>query len=127
MDRRAHWHPAGRNDWLAVFRKLDLDSTTKLVGYVLVLFADFKTGEHAHPGIANLMAETGIRSNKTVIAALARLRDLGLIDYQFKASREGGRRSWSDEYRLALHDGLRLAAGKEPCPCGTRKTDPWAA
>lgn len=116
--RREHWHSAGYWEWIGVFRCLPLDSTTKLVGYALALSADFDDGKNAHPGLDRLMTETGLRSDKTIRNALAKLRELGLAERRFKGS-SAGARGLADMYWLALHNEARISAGKKPCDCKT--------
>lgn len=117
--RLEHYHSAGYWEWIRVFQHLPLSPTVKVTGYALALSADFETGHNAHPGLARLMEQTGLRSDKAVRKALAELRRMHLIDRQFRGS-SAGRRGLADMYWLALHDEARIAGGKKPCDCESR-------
>jgi len=120
MATHEHWHNAGYWEWIKVFQSLPLDSTIKLVGFALALNADFETGQNAHPGVARLMMQTGLRSDKTVRNALDKLQRTGLVERRFKGS-SAGRKGLADMYWLALHNEARIIAGKKPCECSQDK------
>lgn len=130
MGRRwEHYEQVGYWDWMRVFMALSINPTIKVVGCALAFNADYGTGHEAHPGIERLMAQTGLRSDKTVRTALEQLRRAGLIERRFKGS-SAGRRGLADMYYLTLHNDLRIAAGVKPCDCDRKaakpKADPWA-
>ncbi len=91
--------PVGRFEWERLLRRAQLDFTVMGVGLVLATYAD-SDGSNVRPGLKRLIAVTG-KSRATICRALATLRDLGLIDYVFQASRDG-HKDKVDEYRLTM-------------------------
>jgi hypothetical protein len=73
----------------------------KLVGAMAASFADYGDGTNIHPGNATLAAVCGGMGNKTVISAMAQIRDWGLM-WRYQEGRKQGRRKLSDMYRLTI-------------------------
>lgn len=90
--------PVGRFEWERIVRRIDVPASVKLTALILASYADTSTGMRTHPGLKRLTAVTGT-SRRTVIRSLEVLRDLGLIERTFHASRSGGK---ADEYRLTV-------------------------
>ncbi len=75
----------------------DLPATNKLVALALATYSN-KDGMNAWPGNDNLSRDASV-SDKTVRRALARLREVGLIERTYHGS-TAGRRGRADEYQL---------------------------
>lgn len=64
--------------WCDLIAASNLPPTQKWLATRLASYADYRTGRNARPGLTRLSADTGFARN-TVIAALARLEERGLI------------------------------------------------
>lgn len=82
--------------WTDVVRRARLGRTVKAVAMVLATYAD-ADGTRVFPGVARLSYECEITYN-TAQKALARLREVQLIELVKRATRRGA----ADEYRLVL-------------------------
>lgn len=82
--------------WTDVVRRARLGRTVKAVAMVLATYAD-SDGTRVFPGVARLSYECEITYN-TAQKALARLREVQLIELVKRATRRGA----ADEYRLTL-------------------------
>jgi hypothetical protein len=89
--------------WRTVVARCLLGSTVKLVAYTLANYAS-NDGSSVRPGEALLMKDTEL-GERTVRDALAKLRDVGLIERTFHAS-SAGLRDKADVYRLTFPDDL---------------------
>lgn len=76
----------------------------KVIGYALLKFADYHDGAEIRPGVA-LLAIMTQQTERTVISALAKIRDWGLI-WRYREGSRFGRQQLADEYRLTIPDDL---------------------
>lgn len=95
--------PTGPHDWVRLVRRARLGSTVKLIALLLADYAS-KDGSDVRPGIPRL-ANVAEVSERTVMRALASLREIGLIDRTFEGA-SAGRRGLCDEYQLTIPDDL---------------------
>jgi hypothetical protein len=98
-------------EWIDMLGRLDISPpSVKAVGVRLALYADWKTGAKAHPGVDLLASVTGF-SERAVRRALEQLRSHGLLERTYRGS-TAGRRALADEYQLTkpadLLDRLEL-------------------
>jgi hypothetical protein len=91
----------GPREWMNVWVRVIAPPSVKLVGAMAAHFADYGDGSDIHPGNAVLATICGGMSNKTVITALAQIRDWGLI-WRCQEGRKQGRRKLADVYRLTI-------------------------
>lgn len=91
----------GPHEWMRVWVRVVAPPSVKLVGAMAAHFADYGDGSDIRPGNTVLAAICGGMSNKTVITALAQIRDWGLIWRYIEGSKQG-RRKLSDVYRLTI-------------------------
>lgn len=97
--------PADPYTWTRVVRRCQLGATVKSVAWVLADYAS-RDGRDVRPGVDLLMADTEL-SKSSVVRALKRLRDVGLIERVFEGSAQG-RRALADEYRLTFPGDLAM-------------------
>jgi hypothetical protein len=90
--------------WTDVVRRARLGRTVKAVAMVLATYAD-SDGTRVHPGLARVAWEAEVNYN-TAQQALAKLREVQLIQLVRKSGRKGGRRRDADEYRLILGEDV---------------------
>lgn len=90
--------------WTDVVRRARLGRTVKAVAMVLATYAD-ANGQRVFPGVARLAWECEINYN-TAQQALAKLREVELIELVRKSGTKGAKRREADEYRLILGEGL---------------------
>jgi hypothetical protein len=114
--RWEHWEQVSYFAWLDVFRDFPAPPAVKLTGYALASYATYKDGHDAHPGLDLLMMATGYNSKQTIVTALAKLRELGLIERRIRGS-AAGRRGLADMYYLTLNNAVRQTAGHKFCDC----------
>ncbi len=98
-------------EWQRRMAASDLNPTRKLLCWSLSRYAS-RDGSNAHPGVARLMADCGIRSDKTVRSHLKVLTELGWIDRVFRGS-STGRKALSDEYALTAPAGSKRSWDRE--------------
>ena len=91
--------PVSRFEWERLIRRARIGATTQHLALLLATYAN-RDGAKVHPGIARL-ATVSERDPKTVKRTLVKLRDLGLLERVFEASRNG-RKNSADEYRLTM-------------------------
>lgn len=112
--------PVDPREWMRVWARVTAEPSIKNTGAWLAHFADYQTGAEIRPGNALLMKVTGIKGNKTVISALAQIRDWGLI-WRYAEGSKNGRQGKSDVYRLTFPDdvtGIPLLSPDWEEPCG---------
>lgn len=95
--------PASRFEWERVICRCRLGPTVQHIALLLAVHAD-GSGARVRPGTKRLAAFTGY-DVKTIQRAIVRLRNLGLIERVFEASRSG-RKGMADEYRLTIPGDL---------------------
>ena len=95
--------PAGRFEWERIICRARLGATVQHVALLLAVHAD-GSGENVRPGIRRLAAIAGY-DVRTIKRVIVKLRDLGLIERVYEASRSG-RKGMADEYRLTIPDDL---------------------
>lgn len=83
-------------------RRARLDFNTKAIAWFMADYADYGTGERAYAGVTRLMIDSGA-SRSTVLRALKKLRELGLIRLVKAGNR---RRKKADEYALVIPEDL---------------------
>ena len=98
-----NWHAVEPLEWCRSLRNVPLSSMAMLVGHVLAMHANKGTCE-SRAGVMRLAYETGT-SKRTVIRALAELRELGLL-YLVEQGSDRGRSAHASVYRLTLNDDL---------------------
>lgn len=98
--------PSRRFEWERVVRRVRMTSATKLVALTAATYGG-TGGQRIWPGVERLVAVTGL-GRRTVMRALAELRDLGLVERVMVASRTGGK---ADEYRLTIPGDLEARVG----------------
>lgn len=87
-----------RFDWERRLLSAELPGHLKLMGLTLAVYAN-RDGTNAHPGVAHLMADCSILSDKTVRKHLADLAQRGWITRTFHGS-NAGRQALADVYSL---------------------------
>jgi hypothetical protein len=120
--------PPTRFEWERAILALALPSTTKLVALALAVYADAKTGEHAHPGEDRLAVDCGL-ADRVVRRHLFTLRHLRLVDRTWKG-RANQYRRMADEYALAIPSDVvehldryrTLESGSKALCCRTLST-----
>ena len=101
-------------EWMRVWLRVTASSSVKCVGMACAAFADYETGAEIHPGNALLGTVCGGMTKKTVIAALAQIREWGLI-WRYLEGSKAGRAGLSDVYRLTFpHDILMRVPMLDP-------------
>jgi len=95
----------GPREWLRIWVRVIADPSVKNTGFALASFADYKNGSEVRPGNDLLMKATGIKGDKTVRAALAQIREWGLI-WRYSEGRMQGRRGYSDIYQLTQPEDI---------------------
>lgn len=93
----------GRYEWERIVRRVKMNPSEKLVALTIATYGS-QDGTSIYPGVAKLAAVTGL-SGKSVRAALAKLRSLGVIRRTREGSHEG-RRGLADEYELRRPFGI---------------------
>jgi len=96
----------GQNEWLAVWDRVIAQPSVKLVGYALARWADWEDGAEVRPGNDLLMRRTGLRSDKTVRAALTQIRDSWGLVWRYHEGYKSGRQGIADVYRLTIPDDI---------------------
>jgi len=91
--------PASRFEWERVICRCRLGHAVQHIALLLAAHAD-GDGGHVRPGTKRLAAFTGY-DVKTIQRSIVKLRNLGLIERVFEASRSG-RKGMADEYRLTI-------------------------
>lgn len=86
--------------WTDVVRRARLGRTVKAVAMVLATYAD-SDGTRVFPGVARLAYDCEINYN-TAQQALAKLREVQLVELVRPSARKGAKRRDADEYRLIL-------------------------
>ena len=107
-------------EWTRAWLRVLADPSVKNVGFAMASFADYKTGGDIHPGGLLLRKVTGIKGNKTVITALAQIRDWGLI-WRYTEGSRNGRTGLNDVYQLTYPDdisGIPMLGPDWLPPCG---------
>lgn len=92
-------------EWTRAWLRVLADPSIKNTGFALASFADYKTGGDIHPGGVLLRKVTGIKGNKTIITALAQIRDWGLI-WRYAEASKNGQSGQFDMYRLTFPDDI---------------------
>lgn len=87
--------------WIDVVRRAQISRTVHSVAMTMASYADYGTGRNIHPGVARLAVDCKL-TYKSVKAAIAKLRDVGLIELVEASPRRG----WADNYRLIFHPDL---------------------
>lgn len=95
----------GPSVWLPAWRRVVASPSVKLVGFACASWADWEDGAEVRPGNAVLGLACGAMSKKTVIGALAQIRDWGLI-WRYLEGSKNGRAALSDVYRLTFPDDI---------------------
>jgi DNA-binding transcriptional ArsR family regulator len=90
---------AGRYEWERIIRRARLGAPAKSVALAMATYAD-SDGSRIYPGVARLAAVTEL-SERSVRAALKKLRDLGLIERTFKGGHRGVQ-AVTDVHRLTI-------------------------
>lgn len=108
--RRAPDPPGGLTavdprEWTRAWLRVIATPAVKCTGYALSSFADYRTGAEIRPGNAILAAAAGGLSKRSVIDALAQMRDWGLI-WRYVEGSKSGRAAIRDEYRLTFPDDI---------------------
>jgi hypothetical protein len=89
-----------RYEWERLVRRVRLGAPTKSVAAHLAQYAD-RDGTRVRPGVARLVAVTEL-SERSVHAALKKLRHFGLIEQVNKGGRAGDGRAYATVYRLTI-------------------------
>lgn len=87
--------------WEPAWARVIASTAFKCTGFALVNWADYKTGANIRPGEWRLMRATGIKSGTTIRAALAQMREWGLI-WRYYEAQKSGLPDDADEYRLTF-------------------------
>ena len=91
----------GPREWMNVWVRVVAPPSVKLVGAMAAHFADYSDGASIHPGNAVLAAVSGGMNTRTVLLALAQMREWGLI-WRYQEGSKQGRRGLADVYRLTI-------------------------
>ena len=112
--------PVGPREWMNVWVRVIAPPSVKLTGVMAAHFADYSTGADIRPGNEILSAVCGY-DTRTVLKALAQIRDWGLI-WRYSEGRLQGRRGMADVYRLTIPED---AIGRIPLlnPAYSRPVD----
>jgi hypothetical protein len=112
--------PADPREWMRVWARVIARPSVKCVGFACAHFADYRDGSEIRPGNTVLGLACGGMDKKTVISALAQIREWGLI-WRYLEGSKNGRAGKSDIYRLTFPDDISaipmLSPDWEP-PCG---------
>ena len=92
---------AGPREWMNVWARVIAPPSVKLTGVMAAYFADYSTGAGIRPGNEILAAVSGQLDKRTVMKALAQIREWGLI-WRYSEGRLQGRRGMADVYRLTI-------------------------
>jgi hypothetical protein len=95
---------ASPNEWLPIWHQVKAKPPIKVVGYVLLEYADYWDGADIRPGEPLIALKTD-QSERTVGKALAQMRAWGLI-WRYVEGSSQGRRRIADEYRFTIPDDL---------------------
>jgi hypothetical protein len=88
-------------EWTRVWLRVIASPSVKCVGFACAAFADYQDGSEIHPGNVILGLACGGMTKKTVIGALAQMRDWELI-WRYREGSKAGRAGLSDIYRLTI-------------------------
>jgi hypothetical protein len=91
--------------WEPAWARVIATPAVKCTGYALLVWAGWKDGTEIRPGEWRIMRATGIRSGTTIRAALAQMRDWGLI-WRYYEARLSGIEGDADAYRLTFPDDI---------------------
>ena len=91
----------GPREWMNVWARVIAPPSVKLVGVMAAHFADYSTGAEIRPGNEILAVTSGGMDKRTVLKALAQIREWGLI-WRYSEGRLQGRRGMADVYRLTV-------------------------
>ena len=92
-------------EWMRVWARVIAKPSVKCVGAFCAHFADYSTGAEIHPGNAILGLASGGMDKKTVIGALAQIREWQLI-WRYSEGSKHGRAGMADMYRLTIPDDI---------------------
>jgi hypothetical protein len=107
-------------EWTRIWLRVIAKPSVKCVGMACAAFADYGTGAEIHPGNAILGTACGGMDKKTVITALAQIRDWQLI-WRYSEGSKNGRAGKSDIYRLTWPEdisGIPMLGPDWQAPCG---------
>ena len=107
----------GPREWMNVWARVIAPPSVKLVGVMAAHFADYSTGAEIRPGNEILAVVSGGMDKRTVLKALAQIREWGLI---WRYSEGVCRRRGNATYRLTIPKtpGDPDARSGLPPPCG---------
>ena len=104
----------GPREWMNVWARVIAPPSVKLVGVMAAHFADYSTGAEIRPGNEILAVVSGGMDKRTVLKALAQIREWGLI-WRYSEGRLQGRRGMADVYRLTIPaDALAMIPMLDP-------------
>lgn len=91
---------ADPREWMRVWSRVIAPPSIKCAGAFCAYFADYETGAEIRPG-TELLAKTCGMTGRTVIGALAQIREWDLI-WRYSEGKKQGRRGMADVYRLTI-------------------------
>lgn len=94
------------DEWRQTWKRVRVSASVKAIGYTLAEAADWKTGASIYLGNRKIALASGEQSTRSVIRALAQMRELGLIWRYFEGGSRGGLSGSADEYRLTIPDDI---------------------
>ena len=92
-------------EWTRIWLRVLASPSVKCVGMACAAFADYEDGAEIHPGNVILGLACGCMAKKTVITALAQIREWGLI-WRYSEGSKAGRAGMSDIYRLTIPEDV---------------------
>jgi len=95
---------ADPREWMQVWARVIAAPSVKCVGSFCAHFADYETGAEIRPG-TELLAKVCGMTGRTVIGALAQMREWDLI-WRYSEGKKQGRRGMADVYRLTIPDDV---------------------
>lgn len=96
------YRAVGPDEWRAVWRRVRVSASVKAIGYTLAEVADWKTGGSIFLGNRKIALAAGEQSTRSVIRALAQMRELGLVWRYSEGGSRGGLPGSADEYMLTI-------------------------